>query len=113
MNPVTEVKTNSNATPDLAIVNGGAAAATAPSFSFPVGYRDLHRNISINFQLNRFYGWVGDDSMLTEMREGLASVTDYATFAKIVLDLGEKALARHEVRKGAYFALPQFATDRS
>lgn len=41
-----------------------------------------------------FYGWVGDDSMLTEMREALASVNDYPTFTKIVLDLGEKALAR-------------------
>jgi len=103
MNPVTEVKTNSNATPELAIVNGGAAAATAPSFSFPIGYYDLHADISINFQLNRFYGWVGDDSMLTEMREALAGVNDYPTFTKIVLDLGEKALARQEVRKGAYY----------
>jgi pimeloyl-ACP methyl ester carboxylesterase len=73
------------------------------SFSFPIGYHDLHPNISINFQLNRFYGWVGDDSMLTEMRQGLAGVNDYPTFTKVVLDLGEKALARHEVRKGAYY----------
>jgi pimeloyl-ACP methyl ester carboxylesterase len=76
---------------------------TPTSFSFPIGYHDLHPNISINFQLNRFYGWVGDDSMLTEMREGLAGVNDYPTFTKVVLDLGEKALARHEVRKGAYY----------
>jgi hypothetical protein len=41
--------------------------------------------------------------MLTEMREGLAGVNDYPTFTKIVLDLGEKALARHEVLKGAYY----------
>ena len=63
----------------------------------------MHPDISINFQLNRFYGWVGDDSMLTEMREAVASVNDYPTFTKIVLDLGEKALARHEVLKGAYY----------
>jgi pimeloyl-ACP methyl ester carboxylesterase len=78
-------------------------AATAPSFSFPIGYYDLHPDSSINFQLNRFYGWVGDDSMLTEMGEALASVNDYPTFTKIVLDLGEKALARHDVLKGAYY----------
>jgi hypothetical protein len=53
---------------------------TSTSFSFPIGYYDLHPDISINFQLNRFYGWVGDDSMLTEMREGLAGVNDYPTF---------------------------------
>jgi len=71
--------------------------------AFPIGYHDLHPNISINFQLNRFYGWVGDDSMLTEMRDAVASVNDYPTFTKIILDLGEKALARHETLKGAYY----------
>jgi pimeloyl-ACP methyl ester carboxylesterase len=84
-------------------------AATAPArpvSSFPIGYHDLHPNISINFQLNRFYGWVGDDSMLTEMREaaaGLAGVQDYPNFTKIFLELGDKALARHETLKGAYY----------
>ena len=43
--------------------------SASPAISFPVGYHDLHPDISVNFQLNRFYGWVGDDSMLTEMRE--------------------------------------------
>ena len=87
-----------------------AAAKTAtragPAISFPVGYHDLHPDISVNFQLNRFYGWVGDDSMLTEMREaaaGLAGVQDYPTFTKIFLELGDKALARHEALKGAYY----------
>src|SRR5580658_7584514 len=103
MTPVTEVKTNPNPAPELGIVNGGAPAATASAFSFPIGYYDLHPDISVNFQLNRFYGWVGDDSMLTEMREALAGVNDYPAFTKIVLDLGEKALARHEVLKGAYY----------
>jgi hypothetical protein len=102
MNPATEVKTNPNPAPEFAIVNGGAAAATASALSFPIGYYDLHPDVSINFQLNRFYGWAGDDSMLTEM-QGLASVNDYPTFTKIVPDLGEKALARHEVLKGAYY----------
>jgi pimeloyl-ACP methyl ester carboxylesterase len=103
MNTRTEVKTN----PSLAVIDKTTALeltpSTSPSLPFPIGYYDLHPNISINFQLNRFYGWVGDDSMLTEMREGLAGVNDYPTFTKIVLNLGEKALARHEVRKGAYY----------
>jgi hypothetical protein len=75
-------------------------------FEFPIGYYELHPDISINFQLNRFYNWVGDDSMLTEMRETLGGVkdaTDYPMFTRLVLDLGEKALARHEVLKGAYY----------
>jgi hypothetical protein len=52
------------------------------SISFPVEYHDLHPDISINFQLNRFYGWVGDESMLTEMREAAASVREYPTFTR-------------------------------
>ena len=106
MNPVTEVKTN----PSPAVITKTTAwkltPSTSPSFSFPVGYHDLHPDISINFQLNRFYNWVGDDSMLTEMRETLGGVkdaTDYPMFTRLVLDLGEKALARHEVLKGAYY----------
>ena len=74
-----------------------------PDISFPVGYHDLHPNVSINFQLNRFYGWVGDDSMLTEMRQAVAGVNDYPMFTKIILELGEKALTRLEVLKGAYY----------
>jgi pimeloyl-ACP methyl ester carboxylesterase len=77
--------------------------SVSPTTSFPVGYHDLHPDVSVNFQMNRFYGWVGDDSMLTEMREAAAGVDDYPTFTKIILELGEKALARHEVLKGAYY----------
>src|ERR1035441_3784790 len=98
MNPVTEVKTN----PSPAVITKTTAwkltPSTSPSFSFPVGYHDLHPDISINFQLNRFYGWVGDDSMLTEMRRALAGgagVKDYPTFTKTFLDLGDRALGRH------------------
>jgi hypothetical protein len=100
---VTELKTN----PSPAVIDKtGARELTPsafPSYSFPVGYHDLHPDISINFQLNRFYGWVGDDSMLTEMRDALAGVNDYPAFTKIILDLGEKALARNEMLKGAYY----------
>ena len=103
MTLVTELKTN----PSPAVIDKtGARELTPsafPSYSFPVGYHDLHPDISINFQLNRFYGWVGDDSMLTEMRDALAGVNDYPAFTKIILDLGEKALARNEMLKGAYY----------
>ena len=77
--------------------------SASPAISFPFGYHDLHPDISVNFQLNRFYGWVGDDSMLTEMRATVNGVSDYPTFTKIILDLGEKALARGETLKGAYY----------
>src|ERR1700733_3695609 len=103
MNAVIEMKTN----PSPVVIDKTAARETtppsSPSFSFPVGYHDLHPDVSINFQLNRFYGWVGDDSMLAEMRDAVASVSDYPAFTKIILDLGENALGRNEMLKGAYY----------
>jgi len=103
MNAVTEAKTNPISTVIDKTTARKLTPSGSPSFSFPIGYHDLHPDININFQLNRFYGWVGDDSMLAEMRETVAEVNDYPTFTKLILDLGESALARHEVRKGAYY----------
>jgi hypothetical protein len=106
MNDANELKANPNPVVIGKTTAQELAPSSAPSFSFPIGYYELHPNISINFQLNRFYGWAGDDSMLTEMREtlgGVKDVADYPMFTRLVLDLGEKALARHEVLKGAYY----------
>src|SRR5271165_4060692 len=94
MNPMTEVRTKSNAAP---------VTSENPAISFPVGYHELHPDISVNFQMNRFYGWVGDDSMATEMHEAATGVHDYPTFTRIFLDLAEKALALHKTLKGAYY----------
>jgi len=44
--------------------------------SFPTGYYCLHPDVSVNFQLNRFYNWVGDAQMLAEIQAvapGIAS----------------------------------------
>ena len=40
---------------------------------------------------------------MREAAAGLAGVQDYPTFTKIFLELGDKALARHEALKGAYY----------
>ena len=103
MNAVTDVKTNPGPIVFDKTTARKLTPSTSSSFSFPIGYHELHPNVSINFQLNRFYGWVGDDSMLTEMRDAVAGVGDYPTFTKIILGLGEAALARNEVLKGAYY----------
>lgn len=44
--------------------------ATSPSFSFPIGYYELHPDININFQLNRFYGADGAISRWSRKRLG-------------------------------------------
>jgi pimeloyl-ACP methyl ester carboxylesterase len=106
MNAVTDLTTNPSPIVFDKTTARTSTPLSSPSCSFPIGYHDLHPDISINFQLNRFYNWVGDDSMLIEMRETLGGVkdaTDYPMFTRLVLDLGEKALARHEVLKGAYY----------
>ncbi len=40
--------------------------AMAP-VTFPVGYHVLHPDVSMNFQMNRWFGWVGEPGMLEEM----------------------------------------------
>lgn len=39
--------------------------------TFPVGYHNLDPEISMNFQMNRWFGWVGEKGMLDEMQSGL------------------------------------------
>ena len=34
------------------------------ALKFPVGYHDLHPDVSMNFQMNRWFGWVGEPEML-------------------------------------------------
>ncbi|MFJ4657724.1 alpha/beta hydrolase [Nocardia sp. NPDC088792] len=76
---------------------------------FPVGYYDLHPDVSVNYQMNRFYNWVGDHSMLSEMREAVAGVRDYPTFARIFLTLGDKYLDAGAALKGAaYVRIAEF-----
>ena len=36
--------------------------------TFPVGHHGLHPDVSMNFQMNRWFGWVGKPGMLEEMR---------------------------------------------
>ena len=36
--------------------------------TYPVGYYKLHPDVSMNFQMNRWYGWVGEPDMLEEMQ---------------------------------------------
>ena len=44
---------------------------------FPVGYYPLHANISLNFQMNRFWNRGGDQQMLDELREAGKDIDTY------------------------------------
>ena len=69
---------------------------------FPVGYHDLHPDVSLNYQLNRFWNWVGEPEMLDELRRVAPNLTDYHEWVRQLLALGEQALAQGRMLAGAY-----------
>ena len=45
--------------------------------TFPIGYHSLHPDVSMNFQMNRLYGCVGESDMLEEMRTVAPRISNY------------------------------------
>jgi len=78
-------------------------SSTAAPFQFPVGYHRLHPDVSLNFQMNRFYNWVGDTQMLDEMRAVAPRIVDYTDFTREFLALAEHALTNDQSLKGAFY----------
>ena len=71
---------------------------------FPVGYYPLHPNVSLNFQMNRFWGWVGDKQMLEELRAAGTRIASYDDWAREMFDLSDKTLAAGRRLPAAYYA---------
>ena len=71
---------------------------------FPVGYHTLHPNVSLNFQMNRFWNWVGDQPMLDELREAGKRITDYDDWARVMFELSDTSLAAGRTLPAAYYA---------
>ena len=79
---------------------------------FPVGYYSLHPNVALNFQLNRFWEWVGEEQMLEELRAAAPRIASFADWVKEMLDLSDKALADGRSLPAAYYArMAQFFLD--
>jgi len=70
---------------------------------FPIGYHALHRDVSLDFQMNRFYNWVGDPRMLDEIRAVAPRIHDYADYTREFRILAEHALAQGHNLKGAFY----------
>lgn len=71
---------------------------------FPVGfYDDLHKDFSINFQMNRFYSWANDEGMLKEMKEASPYINNYDEHIAKFLELSEKALKEGRKLRGALY----------
>jgi alpha-beta hydrolase superfamily lysophospholipase len=75
---------------------------TRTGIAFPVGYHDLHPNTALNFQLNRFWNWVGEQQMLDDLRRIAPGITSYDDWIRQLLTLGEQALAEGRNLAGAY-----------
>jgi len=71
---------------------------------FPVGYYPLHPNVSLNFQMNRFWNWVGDKQMLDELRAAGTRIKSYDDWAREMFALSDKALAAGRRLPAAYYA---------
>ena len=83
------------------------SAMTAPTF--PVGYHSLHPDASMNFQMNRWYSWVGEPGMLEEMRAVAPQIATYSDWKREFLALAEHASRQsHVLRAGFYWRSAEF-----
>ena len=70
---------------------------------FPVGLYNLHSDPSVNFQMNRFYNWTNDKTMLDEMRIASNAIHSYSDLIKSFIELGGISLEKNEKLKAAYY----------
>ena len=77
--------------------------------TFPVGYHSLHPNVSMNFQMNRWFGWVGEPDTLEEMRMAAPRIATYADWKREFVALAERASQQgHALRAGFYWRSAEF-----
>ena len=76
---------------------------------FPIGYHSLHPDASMNFQMNRWFSWVGEAEMLDVMRMAAPRIATYADWKREFLRLAENATKDgHILRAGFYFRAADF-----
>jgi pimeloyl-ACP methyl ester carboxylesterase len=77
--------------------------------SFPVGFHQLHPDVSMNFQMNRWFNWVGEPGMLDDMRSVAPRIANYVDWKREFLALAENAAGQgHVLRAGFYFRSADF-----
>ena len=77
--------------------------------TFPIGYHSLHPDVSMNFQMNRLYGGVGEPEMLDEMRMAAPRIATYADWKREFVALADRAsLQGHVLRAGFYWRAAEF-----
>lgn len=71
---------------------------------FPVGYYSLHPNVSLNFQMNRFWNWVGSKEMLEELKAVGTRIKNYDDWAREMFALSDSAISANRRLPAAYYA---------
>ncbi|MCB2309389.1 alpha/beta hydrolase [Clostridium estertheticum] len=72
-------------------------------YDFPVGWHDIHPDMSFNFQMNRFYGLTNDPSMLEEMCKVSPSLHTYPDYIQAFMKLSNESLQKNEKLKAALY----------
>lgn len=68
-----------------------------------VGYYDLHPDVSINFQFNRWIQWLGDATALAEMQTVAPKIKTYADLRREFLLLSKQSLQQERPLAAAYY----------
>jgi pimeloyl-ACP methyl ester carboxylesterase len=82
----------------------GQPERVAPG-TFPIGYLELHPDFAVNFQLNRWIGYLsyrGIDAV-PEIEAILPRLTDFAAYKREFLSLADRALSDGGVLRAAYY----------
>ncbi|MFC2010220.1 alpha/beta hydrolase family protein [Chloroflexota bacterium] len=70
-------------------------------FSFPVGYREFHKDQVYNFQLNRPYSW--GTARLEDMEEAGRKINNFLDWKEEMVRLAEKAVSEGRLINAAFY----------
>lgn len=74
-----------------------------PHFQFHYGYYDdLHPDCGVNFQMNRWINYLGSDA-LKDMREIAPRLSDYPSYIREFITMGDKALKEGRKLHAAFY----------
>ena len=85
----------------------GDTQCNRPPFS--IGFHQLHPDVSMDFQMNRWFSGVGEKDMLDDMRSVAPRIANYADWKREFLKLAETSAAQgHTLRAGFYYRSAEF-----
>ena len=75
---------------------------------FPVGYYRFHKDVNLNFEMNRWVSWLGE-SAVRDMRSVAPKIANYADWKREMLALARKTLSEGQMLNAAvYFRAAEF-----